>query len=30
VAQIAGELEKVMAFFADPTWTDRLDLEATT
>jgi HPt (histidine-containing phosphotransfer) domain-containing protein len=30
VAQIARELDKVMAFFADPAWTDRLDLEATT
>jgi HPt (histidine-containing phosphotransfer) domain-containing protein len=30
VAQIARELDKVMAFFADPTWQDRLDLEATT
>jgi len=30
VAQIAGELDKVMAFFADPAWADRLDLEATT
>ncbi|PYN37146.1 MAG: hypothetical protein DME01_05505 [Candidatus Rokuibacteriota bacterium] len=30
VAQIAQELDRVMAFFADPTWTDRIDLEATT
>jgi HPt (histidine-containing phosphotransfer) domain-containing protein len=30
VAQIARELDKVMAFFADPAWADRLDLEATT
>ncbi len=30
VAQIARELDKVIAFFADPAWTDRLDLEATT
>lgn len=30
VAQIASELDKVIAFFADPAWTDRLDLEATT
>ena len=30
VAQIARELERVMAFFADPTWADRIDLEATT
>ncbi|MGH7302703.1 MAG: Hpt domain-containing protein [Candidatus Rokuibacteriota bacterium] len=30
VAQIAGELDRVIAFFADPAWTDRLDLEATT
>jgi len=30
VAQIERELDKVMAFFADPTWEDRLDLEATT
>jgi HPt (histidine-containing phosphotransfer) domain-containing protein len=29
VAEIARELERVMAFFADPTWKDRLDLEAT-
>jgi len=28
--QIAQELDRVMAFFADPTWTDRIDLEATT
>jgi HPt (histidine-containing phosphotransfer) domain-containing protein len=30
VAQIARELDRVMAFFADPTWADRIDLEATT
>ena len=30
VAQIARELDKVIAFFADPAWTDGLDLEATT
>ena len=30
VAQIDRELARVMAFFADPGWTDRLDLEATT
>jgi HPt (histidine-containing phosphotransfer) domain-containing protein len=30
VAQIARELDKVLAFFADPAWADRLDLEATT
>ena len=30
VAQIAGELDRVMGFFADPTWADRIDLEATT
>ena len=30
VAQIASELEQVIAFFADPGWADRLDLEATT
>jgi HPt (histidine-containing phosphotransfer) domain-containing protein len=29
VTQIARELDQVMAFFADPAWTDRLDLEAT-
>jgi HPt (histidine-containing phosphotransfer) domain-containing protein len=29
VAQIDRELARVMAFFADPGWTDRLDLEAT-
>ena len=29
-AQIARELDRVMAFFADPTWADRIDLEATT
>ena len=29
VAEIARELDRVMAFFADPTWKDRLDLEAT-
>lgn len=28
VAEIARELDRVMAFFADPTWADRLDLEA--
>ena len=30
VAQIACELDKVMAFFADPAWADGIDLEATT
>jgi HPt (histidine-containing phosphotransfer) domain-containing protein len=30
VAQIAREMDRVIAFFADPAWTDRLDLEATT
>ncbi len=30
VAQIAQELDRVMAFFADPGWADRIDLEATT
>ncbi len=30
VAQIAQELDRVMAFFADPAWADRIDLEATT
>lgn len=30
VAQIARELDQVMAFFADPAWADRLDLETTT
>jgi HPt (histidine-containing phosphotransfer) domain-containing protein len=30
VAQIAQELERVIAFFADPAWTDRIDREATT
>ncbi|MGH7344582.1 MAG: Hpt domain-containing protein [Candidatus Rokuibacteriota bacterium] len=30
VARVAGELDRVIAFFADPAWTDRLDLEATT
>ena len=30
VAQIARELDRVMAFFADPAWADRIDLEATT
>ena len=30
VAQISSELDKVIAFFADPAWADRLDLEATT
>ena len=29
VAEIARELDRVMAFFADPGWTDRLDREAT-
>ncbi len=29
VAEIARELDRVMAFFADPGWKDRLDLEAT-
>lgn len=29
VAEIARELDRVMAFFADPTWKDRLDLETT-
>jgi HPt (histidine-containing phosphotransfer) domain-containing protein len=29
VAAIARELERVMEFFADPGWTDRLDREAT-
>jgi HPt (histidine-containing phosphotransfer) domain-containing protein len=29
VAQVASELDRVIAFFADPAWTDRLDLEAT-
>ena len=29
VAQVARELDRVMAFFADPTWADRIDLEAT-
>ena len=28
VAEIARELDRVMAFFANPTWADRLDLEA--
>jgi hypothetical protein len=28
VAAIARELDRVMAFFADPTWKDGLDLEA--
>jgi len=30
VAQIARELDRVMAFFADPTWVDGIDLESTT
>ena len=30
VAKIARELDTVMAFFANPTWPDLLDLEATT
>lgn len=30
VAQIAREMDRVIAFFADPAWADRLDLEATT
>jgi HPt (histidine-containing phosphotransfer) domain-containing protein len=30
VAQIAREMDRVIAFFADPGWADRLDLEATT
>ena len=30
VAEIARELERVMAFFADPAWKDRIDLEETT
>jgi HPt (histidine-containing phosphotransfer) domain-containing protein len=30
VAQIAQELERVIAFFADPTWADRIDREAAT
>jgi histidine phosphotransfer protein HptB len=30
VAQIARELDRVMAFFADPAWADGIDLEATT
>jgi len=30
VAQIARELDRVMAFFANPTWADGIDLEATT
>jgi HPt (histidine-containing phosphotransfer) domain-containing protein len=30
VAQIAQELDRVIAFFADPAWTDRIDYEATT
>ena len=30
VGHIARELEKVIAFFADPAWPDRLDIEATT
>ena len=30
VAQVARELDRVMAFFADPAWADRIDLEATT
>ena len=29
VAAIARELDRVMQFFADPGWTDRLDREAT-
>ena len=29
VAEIARELDRVMAFFADPAWPDRLDREAT-
>ena len=29
VAEIARELERVMAFFADPAWKDRIDLEET-
>jgi HPt (histidine-containing phosphotransfer) domain-containing protein len=29
VAAIARELDRVMAFFADPTWKDALDSEAT-
>ena len=28
VAQIVREVERVLAFFADPGWRDRLDLEA--
>lgn len=28
VAQIAREVEQVIAFFADPTWSERLDAEA--
>jgi HPt (histidine-containing phosphotransfer) domain-containing protein len=28
VAEIARELDRVMAFFADPTWGDRLDSES--
>ena len=27
VAQLAREVEQVIAFFADPTWQDRLDVE---
>src|SRR5215510_12215032 len=30
VAQVARELDRVRAFFADPAWADRIDLEATT
>jgi HPt (histidine-containing phosphotransfer) domain-containing protein len=30
VAQIARELDRVMAFFADPAWVDGIDLEAKT
>jgi len=30
VAQIAQELDRVIAFFADPAWADRLDLGAAT
>jgi len=28
VAQVAREVERVIAFFADPSWPDRLDVEA--